>query len=620
MRNYKERFNDILQRRDAHRKQRKVQYLTAFSTVTCGVLIVALLLPLLPSRQAAPPPIEPSQQAQEYQAVLSYVQKGVEAHRQFSDGMGEDMTAQPETGTNEMTSAVQDTYSETNLQVAGVDEADIIKTDGAFIYALSDNKLSIISASQGKLTLVSQLEHNTRTEEEQSTAQELYVSGNRLVVLRQVCRNNSTEIGCLMMDTADANSRYMAEIYDITERTAPRLVASYGQSGFAVTTRLVDNTLYLLSNYSVGEDIDGANPETYIPRSFGINDTVLPPEEIDLTAAKDCPVTCLNRYLLLSGIDISGDTRLVSRKAVLGYGGTVYANRNHVYVASLLDQEYASRTRILCFALENGNIASPIQGVVNGHLLNQFSMDEYNGYLRVVTTQDKYEQTTQNGTTSVNYLGQSNALYILDSQMKQVGAIENVAPDEQVYSVRFNGDIGYFVTFRQIDPLFAVDLSNPTAPAIVSALKITGFSQYLHPYGEGLLFGFGKEADTDGRAQDLKLSMFDVRDPVNVTEKHKKVLQGYDYSMAQYEHKAFLIATDKELIAFPAANRYIVCRYSPYSGFTVKAELELENANPVSIRGLYIGDYLYVFSGKAMHSYALDTFREVETLTLELII
>jgi uncharacterized secreted protein with C-terminal beta-propeller domain len=141
-----------------------------------------------------------------------------------------------------------------------------------------------------------------------------------------------------------------------------------------------------------------------------------------------------------------------------------------------------------------------------------------------------------------------NALYVLDADLQVAGSITDLAQDEVIYSARFDGDIGYFVTFRQVDPLFAVDLSNPKAPVVLSALKIPGFSEYLHLWSDGRLFGLGRDADVEtGRAGRMKLSMFDTSDPADVTER-KTLLLDSDYSAALYNHKAILISRDKNLI------------------------------------------------------------------------
>ena len=257
-------------------------------------------------------------------------------------------------------------------------------------------------------------------------------------------------------------------------------------------------------------------------------------------------------------------------------------------------------------------------------------MDENGDYFRIVTTINRYSTvTTQRDKTepatdiaifpSQNETG--NNLYVLDSQLKIVGKIEDMAKGERVYSVRFDGNIGYFVTFRQVDPLFAADLSNPKAPKILSELKIPGFSEYLHPYAKDRLFGLGKDADEkSGGVLGMKLSMFDVADKTKVSEKHKIVLDSrFMWSEASYNHKAILVAPEKNLIAFPAGDKYLVFSYSESEGFVKKAEIGLGSSEVYyyqGLRGLYIGEYLYVYSPTSISVYSMKDFTLVSTLNL----
>ena len=204
---------------------------------------------------------------------------------------------------------------------------------------------------------------------------------------------------------------------------------------------------------------------------------------------------------------------------------------------------------------------------------------------------------------------------MLDDDLKIIGIISDLAPDEQIYSVRFDGEVGYFVTFRQVDPLFSVDLSNPAAPKIMGELKIPGFSQYLHVYGEDLLFGLGMTADEKtGRTGSLKLSMFDVSNPYDVTEKHQLVLEE-NYSTALYNHKAILVAKEKDLIAFPVDKGYKVFGYDEMTGFINVGEIETDNWCGDS-RGVYIDDYFYVCSDKQIYILDMNNFALAKELTI----
>ena len=208
----------------------------------------------------------------------------------------------------------------------------------------------------------------------------------------------------------------------------------------------------------------------------------------------------------------------------------------------------------------------------------------------------------------------SNSLVILDGNLKKTGAISGIAEDERVYSVRFMGDTAYFVTFRQVDPLFSVDVSDPTSPKIIGSLKIPGFSNYLFPFGKGMLFGMGQNADEKtGRSTGMKISMFDISDPSNVTECAKTNISA-SYSEALYSHKATLINSGKNIIGFSAygwQNNILYFIYAYENGELVKkAEINLPHSN-TGCRGLYLGDKFYVVTPDVVYCFTLDGFKEL---------
>ncbi|MGM9975274.1 MAG: beta-propeller domain-containing protein, partial [Clostridiaceae bacterium] len=219
-----------------------------------------------------------------------------------------------------------------------------------------------------------------------------------------------------------------------------------------------------------------------------------------------------------------------------------------------------------------------------------------------------YEEVIyKDGTTARMWKGDnkvSNGIYVLDRNLKVVGGLSGLAPDEYVYSVRFFGDIAYFVTFRQVDPLFTVDLSNPKEPVLIGSLKIPGFSDYLQGYGEGLLFGFGQSATEEGRVTGLKLSMFDISRPGEVKEVAVKELEG-KWSEASYNHKAILASPNKDVIAFATENYYFIYGYHKDKGFYEKAAIDLKDYD-YNTRGIYIGDCFYVCTSRGITSYDMN--------------
>lgn len=259
-------------------------------------------------------------------------------------------------------------------------------------------------------------------------------------------------------------------------------------------------------------------------------------------------------------------------------------------------------------------------------------MDEYENHLRIVTTVQEYnnEKIVDDRTGAIiGYESsedrQTNALYVLNDRLDVVGKIEGLAEGEQIYSARFMGDTGYFVTFRQTDPLFTVDLTNPENPKVLSELKVSGFSEYLHMYGEDRLLGIGMEADPEtGIQQGMKLSMFDVSDKKNVTEVSKTNFIKYNYSEALYNHHAVLINANKNIFGFAAEGSgkgeylfdYLVYAYENDEFVQIlKINAKNKDGNCYTARGSYIGDIFYLLrSDGSVDSYHLNDGRHLESL------
>ena len=496
-------------------------------------------------------------------------------------------------------------FSTTNTQVEEVDEADIVKTDGKYIYILNKNActVKIVSANKGKIKnlLTIFLSENDGVNQKYFYNAEMYLTSGRLVIVYEYYTNKSYT---------------KAKIYDVSNPEKSVIVREVSQSGSYLSSRVIGDKLYMFTNEYIYEKPNENDKCSYVPCVSVDGDAPTPIDDSNIYMF-DGEVN--RSYLTAISVDtVTGN--IIDSKTALGGGSQLYANTKSIYVTAdrssysyaaeagtpELLTKYEHATRIMRFAINSGKIAAVSEGVVAGSPLNQFSMDEYKNYFRIVTTRyDTYTTT--------------NAVYILDENLKQVGAIENIAKDERVYSVRFMGDTGYFVTFRETDPLFAVDLKDPKNPKILSALKIPGFSNYLHPWDNGLLLGIGQEADEIGRIEGFKLSMFDVSNPENVSEKHKKAESYIDTSIGT-QHKAVLISKEKNLIAFPVKGaKYYVYGYSAENGFEQKAVLDAQSIEGMyyytdCTRGIYIGDFLYVCNYNGIISYSLNDFKEVDNI------
>lgn len=493
----------------------------------------------------------------------------------------------------------QSNHSQTTTQVNGVDEADVIKTDGKYFYILSHrdggNRIKIVESGANPKQL------SDIVIDQNVYSANLYLNGDRLVVL-----SNKSE-----------KQEVKAIIYDISNPEKPELVQICTQSGHLNTSRLIGNKLYVVSYYNVSvNDMIKSDTESYIPYIYSkeykgavASDTVYLYEE------------CRSpEFTVISAFNIKDGT-LISTQSILGGTNTVYANTDNIVVAGMSN---GNETQIARFKIQDGNIELKASANLKGSLLNQFSIDEYNGYFRFVLTETKILKegaVIEKGATIAKYPDKTitvNSLVVLDGELKECGKITDIAPDERVYSVRFMGDTAYFVTFRQVDPLFSVDLKDPNNPKIIGALKIPGFSNYLFPYGEGKLLGIGQNADeTTGRTNGMKLSMFDISDPANVTENDKTNIPAY-HSESLYNHKAILCDYGKNIIAFSAYGNYSPNTFFVYSyenGEFVK-KLQTETNGIEICRGAYIGNIFYIVTDYSINYYNIKTFEKIGTLDL----
>jgi len=483
--------------------------------------------------------------------------------------------------------------SETVNQVEGVDEADIVKTDGKYMYCLWSKKsqLKVIKVGENAKFIGS----FSVAEKNFVFLEDMYLVGDRLVLLGN--------------DDLDSKNT-KAIIYDVSNPKKPKKLFECVQSGDYSDSRMIGDKLYLISDYSLlGNAINSKKPETYVP--------VVDCKNYEGAVSADSIFigeSCTRlRYTLICGFSVK-DGKLKGTQSFFGGTYTVYCSQNNIITAGYQKND---TTQLVRYSINDGKIEFESQGEIKGELLNQFSIDEYKGYFRFVTTARETVTSTYDvdGTpvTSVS-TKTTNALVILKPDLKQKSAIRNIAPNESVYSVRFMGDVAYFVTFRQVDPLFSVDVSDPAKPKLIGALKIPGFSNYLFPFGDGKLLGIGKGAYGDSiSTNNLKLSMFDVSDPANVTESSKTVL-AESYSSALDTHKATFVNSKKRLIAlsvydYDLGSRYIVFKYQG-GKFIRKAEIMLnsDNSYEAPARGLNIGDDLYVYAGEMVYVFDTEDF------------
>ena len=479
-------------------------------------------------------------------------------------------------------------YSETNVRQEGVDEADVVKTDGRYLYTLKDNgrSVAIVDTANGELQMVISI-----PVEDDDQAREFYVNDGHLILISEF--NQEREDGTWTYASTDTR----VTTYDITDPEKPEKAGEVTQSGSYTSSRLTDGHLYLFSQYSVDvtSGITPKDEKDYIPY---VNQQMLEADDIYLP-----PFSQAYMYEVVSSVDIAKPGEIQDSKAIFSDGGELYVSNDNIYWYETRWSE-KTETVIKRMSYKDGKLKAEASGKVDGYINDSFSIDEYDGYLRVVTTDDE-----------------TNGLYILDSKMKEVGSITGLAEGEQVYSARLLGDTGYFVTYEQTDPLFSVDLSDPKNPKIIGKLKIPGFSEYLHFYGENLLLGIGMDVDEDGfTTNGVKLSMFDISDSSDVKEIQKYTLENVYSAAVMYDYKAVLIDPEKNVIGFAAdgnnGENYYVFSYNDTNGFECLMN-EMVNGNGYqSARGVYVDNTLYVVKGNIIEAYDMADYQKTGDLIL----
>ncbi len=553
-------------------------------------------------------------------------------------------------------------YSATNVQVQGVDEADVVKTDGKYIYQVNNNRVVITLAYPAEAMQVAEIllfEGNFSPQELYADHRHLVVIGHTYSEIRPLPEPAGGRIS--IMPPFRGMGLVKALVYDITDKDNIFKLRELELEGHYISSRKIGSSLYMVANryvdiYHIMNEQAEATAPVYRDTAAGEDYTRVRYDEIRYFPNSPEP-----NYLLQAGIDL--DRGAMEVQTYLGAGNNVYASLDSLYVAvtqfeagsNLIRAEEPPQpfTGIYRFNLDRGRVSYAAQGRVPGVILNQFSMDEHRGFFRIATTSGDMWRADQ--------FTSRNNVYILDRNLNPAGQLEGLAPGERIYSARFMGDRGYMVTFRTVDPLFVIDLKDPYHPRVLGELKIPGYSDYLHPYDENHLIGFGKEAveakvkNWDGRVQDMafylgmKVSLFDVTDVANPVERFKVNIgdRGTESELL-YNHKALLFDRGKGLLAFPvtvmevrgplydaqgfpnygefAFQGLYVFHLNARDGFTLRGRItHLEEDGPsyrwqsgdnLIFRSLYIGDTLYALSGSRISAHRLSDLTMINTLEL----
>ena len=522
-------------------------------------------------------------------------------------------------------STADGSFGEVNLREHGVKEADIFITDGEYLYCIDTwgRRLRIIKANTDG-TLESVYEGKESMLDDRGTGEQLYYSGlyiyeNYLIVgfTRYNLDKHYTKSGAAGV-----------QIYDVSDKSAPVLKKELALDGNYISSRIIDSSLVLVTKYSITEQYETENDVDLLPAVYNGEYKYNVPCDCIVYTREDNPET----YVNIGKLDLSDLNKEPVVSSYLGNVHDTYCTRDTLYLIGANTKYnnntddgvigfggFIIRAEDVCTTVTKADISGEKIEVkcrteFGGSILNDYSIDEYNNYLRVAVTT----------------LDNKNSILVFDENLGKVGELNGLADGEQIKSARFMGNTAYVVTFVQTDPLFVIDLSEPTKPEILGEVKLPGFSSYLHPAGDGLLVGIGvggTETGTDGSS---KISLFDVTDPAAPREIDH--LQ-YPTSHIGTESKAFCSITEDSFLvtysnwaenAFDEETHY----YKHYTGalkVSVKDnKLSLDNAYLVKggdsvSRVTFIRDNVFIFSESeaGVASFNMETGEFIDTTERE---
>ncbi len=614
--------------------------------------------------------------------------------------------AAPEAGVALQKSEGGSDYSTTNVQVANVDEPDYLKNDSKYVYIVSGNTLSIINAYPAESA---ELILKVALDVESQYIQNMFLNENRLVIFYNGQSDEEIILQYDFVPRRSYSPVTHALIVDVSDKENPTILKNYSIDGHFRDARMIGDHAYFVTNSHIDHqyprlpiimedtipimtpdafyfdnveqfsnfntltaiDIfgDTINSETFLmgyTGSFYVSE-----DNFYLTYQQNLPFgfyenSSRDRFfdvvvpLLPSQIQdeikaIQNDSSLNSSAQWMKISELMQKSYNEMdkddkeelfekirealneYDARI--QEETRKTIIHKVSIDEDKIEYVAKGSVPGRLLNQFSMDEHEDRFRVATTTEYYTQ----------YKGwiRANAVYVLDEQLNIVGGLDEIAPDESIFSARFIGDRLYMVTFQQIDPFFVIDLSTDK-PKILGELKIPGFSNYLHPYDEEHIIGVGRDTKEigNGRVQQLgiKIALFNVADVSNPKVADDIIIgSSSTHSEALHNHKAFFFDGKRNVLSIPvsgdiesldgiSSSKLIAPDYNRWSGFYV---FSLDKSDGINLKGtvthsddssyygmgssrtFYIDDVLYTASDEYLKMNFFNNLKEINSIKLE---
>ncbi len=547
-------------------------------------------------------------------------------------------------------------YSTTNNQVDGIDESDFVKTDGEYIYtAISSGNITITDIrNPNELKKAGEIKIG-----EDFYANQLFLHGDLLVVLGEKFKENAIQHKFFssnrMMPGVNMTT---ANIYDVSKKEKPKLIRQVGAEGYINGARKSGDILYFVTNlqpqFWAMDDMDPNFLRPQISDSKKDNNTTA----LDYKEITIMPGAMEPTYTVITAIDLASPAQSkVVTKGYLGASEQLYMSKEHLYLTASVYNEIetknddrdmvvwnmgANQSELFKFTLKGTAVEFHSSTSVKGTILNQFSMDEHEGYLRLVTTE---------GNARDDRSPSENHLIILDESLKTVGSVEGLAKGERIYSARFMGDKAYMVTFKETDPLFVIDVAEPTAPKVLGELKIPGFSNYLHPLDETHLIGFGSDTVVEKNpaggepnivTQGMKISLFDVSDFNSPKEQDSVIIGGKGtYSQLQNDHKALFQHKERNLFGFPIMVYHeskknsegelefdgvgaVIYEITAENGIVLKADLtEKSQGEQYSEyekeihRLIYSKESIYTISMQEINQYSMDNYSKTGTLAIQ---
>jgi len=543
-------------------------------------------------------------------------------------------------------------HSETNQQVSGVDELETVKNDGQYIYTITNNTVAIVQAYPAtNAALVSKVTVN-------GTLQGIFIVENRLVIVSQEPEYPYAYYGggakLPTVGTGIAQPSGIATIYpigfsgttslfvfDISNHASPVLTTRVEVNGTLAGARLIGNYVYLVATQPV----------------FCYDEILLPEQIVNGQVVRATPMQVYHSDIFDQGYSLTtilgfdttqNNPNPAAKIYLIGTTSTIYVSLYDIYLTQpVLSQ--SQETIVHRISIDGLAINYQATGAVPGHVLNQFSMDEYNGYLRIATTNCCSQSGGPVPLAYAPAIEQETNVYVLDKGLHTTGKLEGLSPGEQIYSARFMGDKAYLVTYKRTDPLFVIGLQDPAKPTVLGQLNVTGVSDYLQPYDETHLIGIGQSGtdvawENAVRFTGIKISLFNVTDPKQPTETSRYLIGGPGTSSpAINDHKAVLFDKTLNLLVIPveitaqpqnATYWYsyqpiwqgaYVFNITPDKGIVFRGGItQLQNGqlptwqdNYLFItRTLYIGNVLYTISNNVMQMNSLTDLSELGSVSL----